>query len=597
MLSMQNIFLNHSDAASLRQLNFSLNSSEIHALVGEHGSGKSTFVRFLSGLGGKFEGKLEVFNTSYSSFSAFQSQSCGIGIVHQKIQLVPTLSALENIFLGRYVLRGGHVINFKHMRKEMEQYLSERNITLDIKRPITSLSSQDRSKVQLIKAMYFNPKIAVFDEISSGFNQEEIELSYRFMQEMVQDKRSVIYISNNMKEIFEFADRVSIIRAGTIIQTEEIALMDKVRLVDLTYSFASTRDELRKSNVELFNFKKYNEDIIKNLPVGVVILDSEQHLYLANHASETICSHLSQTPFTLTAFLGQLETELQEQIRAIIGQRLIMTWNEIPLPDNRYGKLTVFPFKDDDYRFLGTILLLEDISQEINFKTYLLQAERVSSIAELAAGVAHEINNPLSIILNYVELLSMKNSDKYSQEKLGKIEAELHRIHAIISSLLSFSHPNDQPKELFDLVSLIEDTLLLLLHKFKQKQVAIQFEKPKLPIELYGNENQIKQVLINLMVNSFDAVDEFGTIQIEVHTNTTSEYAEIRVIDDGKGIDTETLPRIFNPFFTTKHDKHNTGLGLAICQHIIESHMGLIDCSRENERTIFRIRLPLSNSI
>lgn len=594
---MQNVSLNHSDAASLRQLDFSLNRAEIHALVGEHGSGKSTFVRFLSGLGGKFEGRFEVFNTVYASFSTFQSRACGIGIVHQKIQLVPTLSALENIFLGRYELRGGHVIDFKRMRKDMEQYLSERNITLDIKKPIASISPQDRSKVQLLKAMYFNPKIAVFDEISSGFNQEEIELCYRFMQEMIQDKRSVIYISNNMKEIFEFADRVSIIRAGTIIQTEEIAHMDKVRLVDLTYSFASTRDELRQSNVELFNFKKYNEDIIKNLPVGVIILDSEQRLYLANHASETICSPSFQFPFTLSALLDQLETELQEQIRSIIAQRLIMTWNEIPLSDNRYGKLTVFPFKDDDYRFLGTILLVEDISQEVNFKTYLLQAERVSSIAELAAGVAHEINNPLSIILNYVELLSMKNSDTYSREKLGKIEAELHRIHAIISSMLSFSHPNDQPKEMFDLVALIEDTLLLLMHKFKQKQVAIRFEKPRFAIELYGNENQIKQVLINLMVNSFDAVDEFGTIELDVHVNTISEYAEIQVIDDGKGIDAEALPRIFNPFFTTKHDKHNTGLGLAICQHIIESHMGLIDCSRENERTIFRIRLPLHDGI
>lgn len=593
VLEMHNISLSKGDYASLEQLSFSLEKGEIHALVGEHGSGKSTFVSFLSGLSGKFDGTLEIFGTTYPSFTPKLSQQCNIGIVHQKNQLVPTLSALENIFIGRYVFRPNHVIDFKRMRKQMESYLADRNIQLDLKKPVSNLSSKDQRKVQLLKAMYFDPQIAVFDEISSGFNQEEIELTYKFMQEMVEGHKSVIYISNNMREIFEFSDRVSIIRNGTIIKTEKVAQMDKVRLVDLTYSFASTRDELRRSNVELYNFKKYNEDVIKNLPVGVIILDPDQHLYLANRAAELICDHTGTTHLTIDVFTNQLDKELQEEISSIIAQRMIMTWNELQLPNNRFGKLTVFPFKDDDYRFLGTILLIEDISQEINFKNYLIQTERVSSIAELAAGVAHEMNNPLSIILNYVELLSMKNTDLYAKEKLGKIESELNRIQAVIASMLSFSHPNDQPHEEFDLVRLIEETLLLLTHKFKQKKVEMQFERPLEPIVMYGNENQIKQVIINLVVNSFDAVSDFGIIQIQVIGNLAVDYAEIRVIDNGKGIDEDVIQRIFNPFFTTKYDKHNTGLGLAICQHIIESHMGLIDCFREKDTTIFRIRLPI----
>lgn len=593
VLSMQNISLDYGDHATLKNFNFSLEQGEIHALVGEHGSGKSTFVRFLSGLIGKFEGDLQIFGSDYPSFSPAQSQQCGIGIVHQKIQLVSTLSALENIFLGRYLLLPHHVISFKRMRKQIEAYLEEHGIHLDIKQPVGNLSFQDQSKVQLLKTMYFKPRIAVFDEISSSFNQEEIELAYRFMQEMVKEGRSVIYISNNMKEIFEFSNRVSIIKTGSVIQTEQIEKMDKVRLVDLTYSFASTRDELRKSNMELYNFKKYNEDVIRNLPMGVVILDSEQHLYLANRASEEICNHEPNESFTLDTFLNQLDKDMQEQVRSIIEQRLIMTWNEIQLPDNRFGKLTVFPFKDDDYRFLGTILFIEDISQELNFKNYLMQAERVSSIAELAAGVAHEMNNPLSIILNYVELLSRKNTDPYSAEKLKKIESELNRIHTVISSMLSFAHPNEEPHEQFDLVSMIEETLLLLTHKLKLKQVALEFDRPEGAVYIQGNENQLKQVLINLIMNSLDAVHEFGTIGLGVTSNRSAKYTEIRVIDDGPGIDEEVLPRIFNPFFTTKQDKHNTGLGLAICQHIIESHMGLIDCIREKEKTVFRIRLPL----
>ena len=180
----------------------------------------------------------------------------------------------------------------------------------------------------------------------------------------------------------------------------------------------------------------------------------------------------------MNSLFNRIDDEIREQLQSIMAQRLMRTWNEISLPENRFGQLTVFPFKDDNYRFFGTI-----------------------------------------------------------------------------SSKLSFSHPNDQPREVFDLAALIEETLFLLSHKFKKKHVSLQFDNPGQPIRLYGNENQLKQVVINLVANSFDAVDELSKLQVLL--NTASEYAEIRVIDDGKGPDAETLSRMFTPFFTIKHDKHN----------------------------------------
>jgi two-component system sensor histidine kinase AtoS len=596
VLTLKDISVCSHDRLTLSHFSYTLFPGEIHALVGEHGSGKTSFVRLLAGLIHRFQGELRINGRSYPSFTPKQSLQAGIGIVHQNIQLIPPFSALENIFMGRYQYSPRHIIRYRFMKQTLEAYLTDYNIDLDLKTPVESLSKQDRNKVALVRALFFSPTIAIFDEVYAEFNQDEMDLTYRCMNSLVERGGSVIYISSNMKEIFEFAHRVSIIRNGNIIKTESVAQMDKVKLIDLTYSFASTREELRQSNRELYNYKKYNEDIIKNLPVGVAILDDEHQPYLINKAiREALFWPEHYDPETIQELLACLDEELRQEITKAIDARIIMTWNEVCLRRDHYLKITLFPFRDDAYRFLGTILLIEDISRDYLFKNYLIQTERVSSIAELAAGVAHEINNPLSIILNYIELLAMKNKDHYAEEKLEKIRSEVNRIQGIIASLLSFSHPNDHPHEALDIVQAIEETLILLSHKFKQKKVEATFRKAESTIWIYGNENQLKQVFINLLVNSLEAVDSFGTIGISILENKHDRYVEIQIRDSGPGILPEIRNQIFNPFFTTKREKHNTGLGLSICQHIIEAHQGVIDCPAA-DATVFRIRLPMAQT-
>jgi two-component system sensor histidine kinase AtoS len=288
--------------------------------------------------------------------------------------------------------------------------------------------------------------------------------------------------------------------------------------------------------------------------------------------------------------LSQLPEELTDDILDSIENRVIRVWNEIKYVQDTYIKITTFPFRDENYSFLGTIILVEDISKDCFFKDYLVRTERLASVAELAAGVAHEVNNPLGIIINYIEILKMKSLDGYSQQRLTKIDSELNRIKSIIESLLSFSHPNDVPFKPVDIDRVIDETLLLMKHQIGQKQVEVHRKTHGHGNVVAGNANQLKQVFINLITNSLEALDPGGTI--EIVTKANRQTVKIHFIDDGKGVPPEIQEKVFNPFFSTKAAGKNTGLGLSICQYIIESHQGMLSLTK-GASTDFTVLLPL----
>jgi two-component system sensor histidine kinase AtoS len=400
-----------------------------------------------------------------------------------------------------------------------------------------------------------------------------------------------------MDEIFHLADRVTVLKDGVAVGTQEVKGLDRMKLIRMTYSFVLSRDELEQDNKELFSLKKYNESIVRNLPVGVVILDDSNKLYMLNGPAArllgTAREEVVNRPIESLSLRSRIP-EYDQIIRCITDQRE-GRWDEVRLSDGRILKVSTFPFKDEDYRFLGTIVLLEDITKDLFFKDYLMRAGRVASVAELAAGIAHEVNNPLGIILNYTDLLKRRFlvADG-GREQLTIIESELHRIKEIIASLLSFSRIEDAHMGPVDLEATLDDVERLIRHKLSEKDV--RFVRRRAPggrgAVIRGNVNSLKQVFINLLLNSVEAVCAGGEIEVETRVNAAPATVEVKVVDNGCGIPEEIRERIFDPFFSTKAGDKNTGLGLSISQHIIETHQGLLDF-RSGERTEFRVRLPL----
>jgi signal transduction histidine kinase len=227
---------------------------------------------------------------------------------------------------------------------------------------------------------------------------------------------------------------------------------------------------------------------------------------------------------------------------------------------------------------------------------HIYQTDRLAVIGQLAAGAAHEIRNPLTSIKSAIQYVKGDIHDPTKQKMVQSVLLEVDRINEILTGLLSFSRQNDPVKREFDLVELIDQTLELIHNTRIKKQIqfTVSFFAPSIPI--VADSDQLKQVLLNIILNAIDAITEEGIIEISVKPEIQNETAFyiITVIDNGRGIAEDSLEKLFDPFYTTKED--GTGLGLSISFGIIHRHRGSIDISnRPDGGAQVAVRLPKGN--
>ncbi|HTP58293.1 MAG TPA: ATP-binding protein, partial [Spirochaetia bacterium] len=593
-VSMRDIHVSYDSVQALRGVDFDLATGEIHGLLGEHRAGKSTLVKLLSGAVTKEWGTIRFRGQDVQSFTPKSAMESRIAIVYQNMNVIPSISAVENIFTGQRITTRLGFLDRKSMESAAVRLFQELRVNVNPHARLEDLTEAEQLMVEIAKALSIDPELLIFDEISSKLTPREMETIYRLLFEFKGRGKSVIYISHNMDEIFQLADRVTILKNGMRQGTEEIQDVDKLKLIKMTYSFVLSRRELEQDNRELFLLKKYNENIIRNLPIGVIILDQERRIATVNFAAVKILALKDEVLLDrpVDALLEGCGMEKRPEIQEKIDAKEEHAWEELHCGEKGLIRLKMFPFKDDEYKHLGTILVIEDISRDRYFQDYLLRSEKIASIAELATGVAHEISNPLSVVLNYVDLLKRRHTADADSERLAKIERELNRIGQIIGSLLSFSKVRKIPMEPLSVSRIISDVALLVDHKIKEKSITLRLPVVGDDLMVYGEENSLKQVFVNLLINSAEAVLERGNVEIAVKRLERDDCVEVSIIDDGCGIAPEIMEKIFDPFFSTKAGKKNTGLGLSICQHIVESHDGVITCSSE-ESTVMSVRLPL----
>jgi PAS domain S-box-containing protein len=240
--------------------------------------------------------------------------------------------------------------------------------------------------------------------------------------------------------------------------------------------------------------------------------------------------------------------------------------------------------------------LVKDIEQGRLLREQLAQADKLASIGELAAGIAHEINNPLGIILGYTQLLLRNDhsgSERYSD--LKTIEKHVSNCRSIVSDLLNFARTSPAKKEMTDLNRVIEDALHFVQYQGGLEQIEVIKDFDPRITRLMVDEKKIKQVLINLIMNAKHAIGKSGTLSIHTAMNCDNRKVSIRIKDTGHGIEKKNLTRIFDPFFTTKPTGQGTGLGLSVSYGIIKNHGGEIFVESEPAKgATFTIELPMA---
>lgn len=318
---------------------------------------------------------------------------------------------------------------------------------------------------------------------------------------------------------------------------------------------------------------------------------------------------------TGTAVAGQ--TIDAEQIHGLLSRHMPRTHNASVALTNQmnqvFGFLTFLnhnpvQYSDEENRFfqgiadyvsvaIENILLFKDLSKKVNLEAQLIHSAKLAAVGEMAAGVAHELNSPLTAILGNVQLLLRDIRDEPAHQMLNDIFQCGLRCKKIIQNLLTFSRQDEYQYETLSLNDVVEDVLGLIGYQLQVSGITVQTRLSDVVPRFEGSRHQIEQVLINLLLNARDATQQREDPHITVETGTVEteavDYVYVSVLDNGTGIMEEHLSQIFNPFFTTKEKFKGTGLGLSVSHGIAESHGGkLLVESKEGEFSKFTLTLP-----
>lgn len=274
-------------------------------------------------------------------------------------------------------------------------------------------------------------------------------------------------------------------------------------------------------------------------------------------------------------------------------------YREITLFDQIICEVHTYPIMNENEEMYGVIAYIKDVTEKRHFEARMMQSGKMAALGEMAAGVAHELNNPLTAILGNTQLL-MRKADKNepSYELLSDIFKCSKRCQDIIRNLLTFSRQDEYLFQTCSINEAVEQVLSLIGYQIRQSHIALKVDlDPDVP-HVDGSIQQLEQIIINLVLNAKDSLEEAGQSNKEIIIRTESgrEWVSLLVIDNGTGIDSEGMKEIFHPFYTTKDAVKGTGLGLSVSLGIAEAHGGTIDVKSElGSGSIFTLRLPVKN--
>jgi len=383
--------------------------------------------------------------------------------------------------------------------------------------------------------------------------------------------------------------------------TEDLDLLDALSgYAAIALENANLYRSVETKALELERLKIYTENIIESINIAVLALDLSGTITSCNRAFEELYAvGRSQVRGTNVANLLARDVIASIQEAAgISGWKLRTPANifKLYVQNRRNEKLivnaSIIPLIDSTDLNSGCLIVMDNITDKVRLENQLLQAEKLSSIGLLAAGIAHEVNTPITGISSYTQMLLQQTpAGDERKPMLEKIEKQTFRAAEIVNGLLNFARMNGSEFTELDLNQLIRESLALLEHQLRQNRVEVLYAPDESIPRVYGNAGKLQQVFVNLFLNARDAMPSGGTLKVETAKNDTMVVVDIR--DSGVGIPSEYIRQIYDPFFTTKNTGKGTGLGLAVTYGIIQEHGGRIFVdSTPAQGTHFRLKLP-----
>jgi two-component system, NtrC family, sensor kinase len=382
---------------------------------------------------------------------------------------------------------------------------------------------------------------------------------------------------------------------GDFLSSDDVELVETIAgYVAVALDNAQLYTSLEQKALEIVRLKDFSENIVESLNVGVLAVDLEGLVESWNTRMEQLFGVARQDAVgrQLSSLLPEeLAREISargdlEQITGIYKQRLQHQGKLLTL------NVSITPLVSKSNERIGRLLLFDDVTQRERMEEQMSQTEKLTSLGLLAAGVAHEVNTPLAVISNYIQMLAKQMPEGDPRQALiEKIVKQTFRASEIVNNLLNFSRTGAAEAADVDVNRVVEETLLLVAHPLKTAHIQVVKELGEMLPPVRGSANKLQQVFLNLFLNARDAM--VGGGMLEVRTSARNGSVEIDIADTGAGIPREHIHRIFDPFFTTKASGRGTGLGLSVSYGIIKEHAGKIDVrSTPGKGTSFHVELP-----
>jgi two-component system, NtrC family, sensor kinase len=382
---------------------------------------------------------------------------------------------------------------------------------------------------------------------------------------------------------------------GDYLSSDDVELVQTIAgYVAIALDNSQLYSSLEQKAVEVARLKDFSENIVESLNVGVLAVDLLGTVDAWNSRMEQLIG-VTRSEAVGKPFSHLLPPDLvleidargdEDQVTGIYKYRLVHEGRSVVL------NVSITPLVGKAGERIGRLLLFDDVTQRERMEEQMSQTEKLTSLGLLAAGVAHEVNTPLAVISNYIQMLGrqMPEGDP-RQSIIEKIVKQTFRASEIVNNMLNFSRTGPSELADVDVNRVVEETLSLVAHPLKASQIQVVKQLSESLPPVRGSANKLQQVFLNLFLNARDAMPLGG--MLEVRTAARNGGVEIEVVDTGDGISREHIHRIFDPFFTTKAGARGTGLGLSVSYGIIKEHAGKIDVrSTPGRGTSFHVEFP-----
>ncbi|RBP85418.1 PAS domain S-box-containing protein [Cytobacillus firmus] len=362
-------------------------------------------------------------------------------------------------------------------------------------------------------------------------------------------------------------------------------------LENLTKTMASMALELKNKERHLFY-------ILESIPYGIITINKDGRIVTFNKGAEELSG------FSRTEAIGKyiIDLPLKKNEADFLSWRTIKEGKEINEQesyiydkDGRKHDVRIYSslFSGEDQNILGSILILRDVSDMKKMEEYLKQSEKLASLGQMTAGIAHEIKNPLSIIQAAAEAIQLDTQDpSFIQEMTEDILETTDRLNQLLTDFLNLSRGESEDElEKVDLAAVLDELLGLLKNNFAEQNITVSKFFTAEEAFVLATAGKLSQVFLNIIINSLHAMDKGGQLTVRILDNDSDWLVEIK--DNGLGIPESEIKWIFNPFFTTK--KEGTGLGLSIAYEITTQLGGTIQANSDISGTVLRVQLPKFN--